>query len=45
MGIADTVRFGCEDNNFQVAVIPEPSTYALLLGGMCALVGLRRRQS
>jgi hypothetical protein len=32
-------------DNFQVEVIPEPSTYALLLGGMCVLVGLRRRQS
>ena len=32
-------------DNFQVAVIPEPSTYALLSGGMCALVGLRRRYS
>lgn len=32
-------------DNFQVAVIPEPSTYVLLLGGMCGLVGLRRRKS
>ena len=32
-------------DNFQVAVIPEPSTYALLLGGMCGLAGLRRRKS
>ena len=39
----DTLSFAID--NFQVAVIPEPSTYALLLGGMCALVGLRRRHS
>lgn len=39
----DTLSFTFD--NFQVAVIPEPSTYALLLGGMCALAGFRRRQS
>jgi hypothetical protein len=39
----DTLSFTTD--NFQVEVIPEPSTHALLLGGMCALVGLRRRQS
>lgn len=38
----DTLSFTFD--NFQVAAIPEPSTYALLLGGMGALVGLRRRQ-
>ena len=41
--VGDILSFTTD--NFQVAVIPEPSTYALLLGGMCALVGLRRRQS
>jgi hypothetical protein len=43
LNLGSTLSFTTD--NFQVAVIPEPSTYALLSGGMCALVGLRRRYS
>jgi len=40
-GIIDEIRLG---NTFgDVVAIPEPSTYALLLGGLGALVWLRRR--
>lgn len=28
--------------NFQYVVTPEPSTYAMLIGGLCALIGFRK---
>lgn len=41
---ADSLLFGLFDN-VSVTVVPEPSTYALMLTGLAALVGLRRRRA